>query len=127
MQPAPSENHFLDHLFAAIDRQDVDGFVAYLTEDAIFRFGSAPEVRGRQAIGAAVAEFFQSIDSSRHSIAHVWRDQQSLVCEGDVCYRRHDGTEVTIPFADVFHFRGNFIATYRIYIDIGPLFATAPD
>lgn len=123
MQPAPAEQHFLDRLFAAIDSQDVEAFVAFLTEDAVFRFGSAPDVRGRADIGAAVTAFFSSIKSSSHSVDHVWRDQESLACEGTVNYQRHDGSEVAIPFADVFHLKGELIATYSIYIDIGPLFA----
>ena len=38
-------------------------------------------------------------------------------------YRRHDGTEITLPFTNVFEYRGDLIAHYKIYIDIGPLYA----
>jgi hypothetical protein len=45
------------------------------------------------------------------------------VCEGEVTYRRHDNSEITLPFADAFDLRGDLISGYRIYIDIAPLFA----
>ena len=48
-------------LFAAIDAQDGAAFVSYLTDDAVFRFGSAPPVRGRAAVQEAVEAFFASI------------------------------------------------------------------
>lgn len=113
----------LDKLFAAIDRKDAAAFAGFLAEDGTFRFGSAPPVRGRAAIRSAVAEFFDSIDSVSHSVSHVWRDGATLACEGEVCYRRLDGREVILPFADVFEFGGELISAYRIYIDIAPLYA----
>jgi ketosteroid isomerase-like protein len=111
----------LDRLFNAIDSKDVAAFAGFLTEDGEFRFGSAPAVRGREAIAAAVAGFFETIDGLQHSVTRVWRDDAALACEGEVCYRRHDGSEVVIPFVDVFEFDGELIAAYKIYIDIGPL------
>ena len=53
-------------LFAAIDARDGAAFVAYLTENAVFRFGSAPPVQGRDAIRAAVDGFFTTIAGCSH-------------------------------------------------------------
>jgi hypothetical protein len=47
----------------------------------------------------------------------------TLVCEGEVTYRRQDDTEITLPFTDVFEYTDDLIAHYKIYIDIGPLYA----
>lgn len=113
----------LDGLFKAIDAMDAAHFGSFITEDGEFRFGSAPVVKGRDAIVAAVDDFFGTIDGLSHSVTRVWRDQESLACEGEVCYRRKDGNEVIIPFVDVFDFEGEQISSYRIYIDVGPLYA----
>lgn len=110
-------------LFAAIDARDGASFVAYLTEDAVFRFGSAPPVHGRDAICAAVDGFFATIAGCAHSITRTLRQGDTLVCEGDVTYRRHDGSEITVPFVDVFEYDGSLISHYKIYIDISPLYA----
>ena len=124
MHAVTSTRNFLDDVFAAVDANDADRFVACLTEDCVFRFGSAPAVAGRDAISAAVGGFFDSIAGCSHSIASVWRDEGRLACEGEVRYERLDGSEITIPFVDVFEFRGELISSYKIYIDIGPLYAT---
>ena len=110
-------------LFAAIDAKDAASFVSYLTEDAVFRFGSAPPVQGREQIREAVNAFFASIAGCRHTISNSLRNGPTLVCEGEVAYQRHDGREVTVPFTDIFEYEGDLIAHYKIYIDISPLYA----
>jgi ketosteroid isomerase-like protein len=110
-------------MFAAIDTKDGTAFVSYLTEDAVFRFGSAPPVQGRDAIQAAVEGFFTTIAGCSHDIANSLRQDDTLVCEGVVTYTRHDGSEIALPFTDVFEYEGSLVAHYKIYIDIGPLFA----
>ena len=124
MHAASMPEGFLDGLFAAIDAKDSSAFVAFLAEDGEFRFGSAPVVTGRAAIAEAVETFFGSIDGLSHSVTKVWRDDSSLACEGEVCYRRHDGSEVIIPFVDVFRCQDNLISSYNVYIDIAPLYAS---
>lgn len=110
-------------LFAAIDSQDATAFANYLTEDAVFRFGSAPPVTGRAAILAVVDNFFGTIAGCSHQVHNALRNGSTVVCEGDVTYRRTDSTEITLPFADVFEYDGDLISNYKIYIDIGPLYA----
>lgn len=110
-------------IFAAIDRQDATAFAGFLTEDAVFRFGSAPIVRGRDAIRAAVDGFFGTIAACSHVVHNTIARDTTLICEGEVTYRKHDGTEITLPFADILEYHGDLIAQYKIYIDIGPLYA----
>ena len=113
----------LDKLFASIDAMDAEGFVAFLTGDCTFRFGSAPAVTGHDAIRAAVGGFFQSIAGLSHDIHRVVRSDDCIVTEGEVTYTRHDGSQVTLPFSDIFETESGLISVYRIYMDIGPLYA----
>lgn len=110
-------------IFASIDALDTDGFLAYLSEEAVFRFGSAPPVQGRAAIGAAVDGFFGTIAGCSHKIAKILRESDTLVCEGEVTYRREDGSEISLPFTNIFEYAGELIAHYKIYIDTSPLYA----
>ena len=80
-------------------------------------------MQGREAIQAAVDGFLGSIDSLSHSIDRTVRDGDVLFCAGEVTYRRHDGTEIELPFVNVFEYDGDLIDHYKIYIDIGPLYA----
>jgi hypothetical protein len=122
MRAVTLPTNFLDDVLAAVDSKDVHRFVSYLTEDCVFRFGSAPAAVGRAAIGEAVGGFFESIAGCGHAVGNVWHDEGNMVCEGEVCYRRHDGSEITLPFVNVFEFCGELISNYKIYIDVGPLY-----
>jgi len=112
----------LRRLFAAIDAKDAERFLGFLTNEATFRFGSAPAVQGRDAIRAAVDGFFQSIAACRHVLLRTIADDDVLVCEGEVTYTRHDGTELTVPFANIFELEGGIISAYKIYVDAGALY-----
>jgi limonene-1,2-epoxide hydrolase len=123
MSQAEAAGSDIGGLFAAIDAQDSAAFVSYLTDGAVFRFGSAPPVRGRSAIQAAVDGFFGTIAGCSHSIARTVCHDNTLFCEGEVTYRRHDGSEITLPFTDVFEYADDLIDHYKIYIDVGPLYS----
>jgi ketosteroid isomerase-like protein len=111
-----------ERVFAVIDAGDAAGFVDLLTPDAQFRFGNAPVVVGHEAIHAAAAGFFAAIASSRHRLLRTWSGAATAVCEGEVTYTRHDGSVISVPFANVFEMQGEKIAAYRIYIDNSSLF-----
>jgi limonene-1,2-epoxide hydrolase len=119
-----AQQSLLQGLFAAIDDKNVDGFLEYLTADASFRFGSAPAAHGSEAIRAAVGGFFETIRGLRHEVSRAMAGDAVLVCEGNVTYTRIDGSEIALPFVDVFEMSGDgLIADYKIYMDIAPLYA----
>jgi len=110
-------------LFASIDAMDTESFLSFIREDATFRFGSSPAVKGHAEIRTAVEGFFSSLAALRHDLRRIVADGDAVVCEGDVTYTRHDGSAITLPFANVFEIDDGLISLYRVYIDIGPLFA----
>ena len=114
--------HF-EKLFASIDAMDTESFLSFIDENAIFRFGSTPPVKGHVAIRAAVESFFASVAKLRHVLQRQVADDDAVVCEGEVTYTRHDGSNITLPFVNVFEVDGGLISLYRIYIDVGPLYA----
>lgn len=123
MTASRARQSLLQDLFAAIDARDAERFVSYLTADAIFRFGSTPQVAGRQAIREAVDAFFASIAGLSHSVSNSLAAGNTLICEGEVTYTRHNGSTITLPFADAFEFDNGLISHYKIYMDISPLYA----
>ena len=114
----------LKNLFSAIDAKETGRFVDFLTKNASFRFGSAPAAEGREAIHATLDGFFSSIAGLSHALGTVMRNESVLVCEGEVTYTRHNGTTITLPFANILEFDGNLISNYKIYADAGPLYAS---
>ena len=116
----------LEALFRAIDARDADAFAAFLAPDGVFRYGSAPAVRGRAAARTAVAAFFDSIAGLGHRIVARWDSGEGVVCEGEVTYTLADMRCVTVPFVNVLRLSGRLVDDYRIYIDPSPL-VTPPD
>lgn len=112
-------------LFAAIDRQDDAAFGGFLAEDARFVFGNLPAVEGRAAIRDFVAGFFSGIRALSHSVPDAWQAGEVLICRGEVTYTRHDGSTLTVPFANVFRMEGDRVRDYRIYMDASALYAAA--
>lgn len=102
---------------------DAKRFLTFIAEDGVFRFGSSPPATGHAAIRQAVESFFASFASLRHEVTALIREGDRVACEGAVTYTRHDGSSITLPFANVFGLREGLIATYHVYIDVAPLFA----
>jgi ketosteroid isomerase-like protein len=112
-----------DKLFASIDAMDTESFVDFIAADCIFRFGSSTPVKGRDGIRASVNDFFSMFAALRHELQRFVADENGIVCEGEVTYTRHDGKKFTLPFCNVFETEAGLISLYRIYIDMGPVFA----
>jgi ketosteroid isomerase-like protein len=112
-----------DKLFASIDAMDTESFLGFIAQDCTFRFGSSPPVTGREGIRAAVSDFFSMFAALRHRPTRVIANGDGIACEGEVTYTRHDARQVTLPFCNIFEVNAGLISVYRIYIDIGPLFA----
>ncbi len=113
----------LDDLFARIDEKDTERFLDFLTDDASFRFGSAPPAQGREVIRTVLDGFFASIAGLSHELSRAVEETGAIICEGTVTYTRHDGSKIALPFADILELEGDRISNYKIYMDAGPLYA----
>lgn len=118
-----SDADWLHGLFSCIDRKDTAAFAAHLAPAVSFRFGNAPPVSGRAAVAAVIDGFFGAIAALSHRQSQSWRCGDTLICHGEVSYRRHDGSELTVPFANVMRLDGALATDYRIFADVLPLFA----
>jgi ketosteroid isomerase-like protein len=117
-----SNTAWLAQLFRDIDAKDVKAFAAYLTEDALFRFGNAPPVRGKEAVRDAVAAFFASVKALGHAVHGSWAHPDAVVMHGEVTYTRHDGSRLAVPFANVLKMEGSSIQEYHVFADASELY-----
>lgn len=120
-----------DDLYAnAVDRKDAAGFAAAFAPDGWVQFGNWPRTQGREAITAAIANFFSGFQSLSHKSVGKWLDRGTLVLEAEVTYVRHDGRTVTVPAATIFRLSRETnedgqpqARECRIYVDLTPLYA----
>ena len=115
----------IEALFNDIDSMDADKFVSYLDENVTFTFGNAPSVIGKENTRMAVDGFFKSIKGISHKKIRMWEHPDSILYQGTSSYTRHDGTDLTVPFLNVFILNGENIIDYKIYIDLSQLYTTS--
>lgn len=117
-----NDSQWVNRLFAAIDSKDADGFVGYLTKDAVFRFANAAPVSGKAAIRETLVGFFGSIRALRHQVTDTWTLPDVMVAIGQVTYTRHDGSALSVLFADVLRMKKELVREYLIYVDASRLY-----
>ncbi len=118
-----SQPAWLGPLFTAIDAMDSERFVDFLTEDAVFRFGNAAPLCGKEAVRDAVGAFFASLKGLHHTLRATWTQPDAVLMHGEVTYTRHDGSQLTVPFANVLGLRGTLVREYLVFADVSQLWA----
>ncbi len=113
---------WVKELFQNVDDKNTDAFVAFMSDNVLFRFGNAEAVQGKAAVDEGVRGFFDSIQSLRHEISDTWAQDDAVICQGTVTYTRHDTTTLTVPFANIFKLDAGLITDYLIYVDISELY-----
>jgi len=108
---------WIDDLFDALDRKDVDGFCRFLTDDVAFTYASEGTIAGLEEVRGFVGDFVSGIESSDHTVLEVIQTPARAVIRGEVTYVRLDGSDLTVPFANIFELEEEGISHYQVYVD----------
>jgi len=103
---------FVEDLYRSIDAKDPEAFSGFLSDGASFRFANAEPVVGKDNIREAVSGFFSMVAGMSHRLDNVWTRGDNLISNGNVTYKRLDGTELSVPFATIFKLEGGKIADH---------------
>lgn len=109
-------------LFGRGEAFDSDGFVSFFTDKPMYQFGNLKPCYTREEIRASVAAFFSAVDALYHDVRNIWEVGDTAFVEMDVTYWRKDGTNLTLPCADIVRFDGTKVAELRIFMDANPIF-----
>ena len=110
-------------VFAALDAKDPDAVTVRVTDDVRMRLGNTDVVEGKAKFREATAAFLASIAAISHDITAMWSVDDVVIAEMSVHYERLDGRKVTLPCCNVFRVRDGLVSDYRVYLDIGPVYA----
>ncbi len=113
---------FLKELSPSLDRKDTQGVLAFLSDDCLFQAGNSEPVKGKEAIGNTLDNFFPNVKAINHNMTDVFESGDSVVHRGMVTYTRLDGSLLAVPVCDVFKMEDNKIKEYYIYVDWSELF-----
>ena len=123
MAQVVSPNELVRGVFAALDAKDPAAITARMTDDVQMRLGNADVVEGKAKFREATDAFVASIAAIRHEITSMWSVDDVVIAEMAVHYERLDGRKVTLPCCNVFRVRDGLVFDYRVYLDIGPVYA----
>lgn len=113
----------IKNLYAAIDNQDADEFVSFLTDDSSFAMSDVDPVVGKENIREAVGGFFQSIKGLSHNFEEIIESGNKVISPGVVTYTRHDDTTLSVKYCNIFTYVDNKIKGYDVFVDISKLYA----
>lgn len=123
LSPPPQCVAMIENIFAAVDSQASKDFLAYLAEDATFRFGNWPVAAGHAAIADVFDSFCKTIRSLHHESVETFVQGNAAIIEQVVHYVDGWGRPHSLPCVNVLRFRDGKVADYRIFMDAGPLFS----
>ena len=111
-------------VFAIVDSMDLQALGELYADNGSLVFANRPALIGPDEIREGVGCFYDTIAGLKHTILTEWTFGADTVIELTVTYRRHDGGEVTIPVATMWHVdhTGKF-DSYRVYFDLAPVYA----
>jgi hypothetical protein len=92
-------------------------FVQFMTDDVRFRAGNSILLHGKQAAHQDITTLLARIRHMRHALSAVLVHDNIVAVHGTVTYTRHDGSTLTVPFADMWTMQDDKIQEYLIFID----------
>ncbi len=95
-------------LLAASEAGDVEGYLSFITEDAVMMYAGQAAVVGHEAVRPFVTDFFQQYDFEFTQ----WESEEIQIA-GDWAFHRYSGVAVMTPKAG-----GDPVRFDRKYIDI---------
>jgi ketosteroid isomerase-like protein len=118
LSPVPE---WLSEHYQKVDGNDFDYLAAHFADDIEVTFANRPTARGKQAVGATLADFHKPFQNTTHHFKNVWSDGTRTLIAFDVNYRLNDGTEVAIESFTILEREQERIKRMRVYLDEGPL------
>lgn len=109
----------LQAIIGAWHKQDIEGVLAQVTDDIVWRntSGFAPAIRGKAAMRTALQAMAPVIQTNKWRIFDYAESQDRLFMEGVDEFWLKTGEHVAIPYAGVLEFRGLLVHEWREYYD----------
>jgi limonene-1,2-epoxide hydrolase/catechol 2,3-dioxygenase-like lactoylglutathione lyase family enzyme len=117
-----TKSEIVRRMFQAGESMNVENFVKFYTKDAHYQFSNFPAAYGPQGIRDSSVAFLATVAKVYHHIKNMWEVGDTVICEMDVTYIRHDGKVFTLPCCDTIVFQGDKVQELRIYMNIDPVF-----
>lgn len=108
-------------IYKAVDENNIDRFMSFLTPNIGFGFDGKVMVRGHQEVRAFVDEYLSGFDSLTHYFEESITQGDTTFVRGRVDYKIADKDIVNVGWTVCFHLDDGLIDEYLIYMDSLPL------
>jgi ketosteroid isomerase-like protein len=106
-----------------LDRKDVKGYGAFLSEDCLLQSNNNPPAQGKATILDYLSQYWKSFGSLEHDLLNIYGSDSNFVLEALNLYTRLDGEPISIR-AVAFTDRNalGLVTSVRFYTDTSELF-----
>lgn len=121
----PSENlsELVKKSFTAVENNDIDTYLTYFTDDAVYKIANYDPVIGHQGIREFALPVMQMFKTVSHEVKEMWEFDNTVICEMDIIYTRNDDKVFTIPSLDIFKFKDGKVQQLEAFLDASPAFS----
>jgi len=113
----------LGRLFGAVERADLDAYLACFNEGAEYRAANYPAVYGKEAIREFAMKMAPYFEKVAHTVKDSWQIGETIVAEMELVYYRRDGKVITVPCVDIIQLENGKVKSLHAYLDAAPAFA----
>ncbi|WP_101926477.1 MULTISPECIES: nuclear transport factor 2 family protein [Luteimonas] len=99
---------------AAIEQGDIEGFLAYCTEDVAWTAVGAPTIEGKAAVRAWMAETYRT--PPEFTVHRLIAEDDMVVAIGEITSRDERGVETRNAYSDVWQFRDGRMAALQAFV-----------
>lgn len=120
---------FFRELFDQVDSAAAIAAAQNFTYDGTFVFANFPPMSGPMAITRFTTTLFDLVAGVKHWMHNFWElPGQMALTNGLVTFTKHDGTELTAPFATVSQFNDDrtLLIYHQVYVDASALMPAPP-
>jgi len=118
------EFSLIRRMFLAGESMQVENFARFYHDDALYQFSNFPPAHGPRGIIDSSQAFLAKVKAIDHQIRNMWKvSDDTVVCEMDVVYARHDGKIFKLPCCDTIRIQDGKVRELRIYMDITQVLA----
>ncbi len=121
MTNKPFGESWIADYFTMVDRLNPEELVTWYTEDGSFRFANQPPAQGKNAMIAALKQFYSLVKSMHHEKTGCWTDDHSGAWEAIAHFETNDGRKVSLPAVSTLRVRDGLICEFRFVMDASPI------
>jgi ketosteroid isomerase-like protein len=108
---------WLRSYYAALDAGRFDEVAEFLHADCRNQYPDGLVVVGRERIMRGMRSALGALAGISHELRRVWEEDEEVIFELEVTYRRRDGGKLVRPGAGVMVRRDGLIVAQRMFVD----------